>query len=730
MEALWIGALLAIGVVWLFLRDIRATLVSAAALPLSLIPTFAVLYLLDISLNGITLLALSLVVGLLVDDAIVEIENIVRHMRRSGKRAYEAAIEAADEIGLAVVATTATIVAVFLPVAFMSGIPGQFFKDFAIATCVSVVFSLIVARMLTPLMGAYLVKAPRGIKEDTPAWMPTYLFILRAALRHRWITLVAGILFFVGSMSLSTLLSTEFMPATDRGRSVISVELPPGSTLLETDEAVQRITALLTDEPEVESIYAAEGTPTTAGVGPGGSTSAGSVNSAEVTVNLLPRAERTVSQQEFEKRVTPKLADIPGARIQFGGSGQSGEKISVTLTGANADDLARAGDALLDQLGNIAGVVNPTSAGSISRPELIIVPDDAKAAEAGVSATSIARTVNVATLGDSDRDLAKFNLGDRQVSIVVSLTDEAMGDLDKIAMLPVKGSNATVPLGAVADIRFGSGPTTVKRIDGERNVTIEAQLSGLTLGDAAAAIAELPAMKNLPAGVTEVKEGDQARLQELFSGFATAIAAGILLMYATLVLLFRGFIHPITILVALPLAVGGALGLLFITGSSLAVSALIGILLLMGIAAKNSILLVEYALVAQKERGLDRVAALIDAATKRARPIIMTSIAMGLGMLPIALGLGADAELRAPMAIAVIGGLITSTLLSLVYVPVFFTIMDDLQKFAGRWLRKLLPDDSPRSDAPARKATADDYSSTMAMKPVGHSRAQMPQPLQ
>lgn len=353
---------------------------------------------------------------------------------------------------------------------------------------------------------------------------------------------------------------------------------------------------------------------------------------------------------------------------------------------------------------SINGLLNPTSTVSSTRPELVITTNDAKAAEAGITPADIASTVNIATLGDTDTNLAKFNLGDRQVSIVVSLTNEALGNPDKIALLPMKGSKETVPLGSIADIRYGAGPDTINRVDRRQSATLEAQLSGITLGDAAMAIANLPIMQDLPAGVSEVKQGDQARLQELVSGFVIAIASGILLMYATLVLLFGGFVHPITILIALPLAVGGALAFLLITGNALAVSAYIGLLLLMGISAKNSILLVEYAIVARRERGLSRLDALLDAAAKRARPIIMTSIAMGLGMLPIALGFGADAETRAPMAIAVIGGLISSTLLSLVFVPVFFTFMDDLQRLLGRWLGKLLVRQDPPGEPSASHA--------------------------
>ncbi|GGD21324.1 efflux RND transporter permease subunit [Aureimonas glaciei] len=690
LEALWIGAALAIVVVFLFLRDIRATLVAATALPLSLIPTFAVMAWLDLSLNNITLLALSLVVGILVDDAIVEIENIVRHMRQSGKTAYEAAIEAADEIGLAVVATTMTIVAVFVPVAFMPGIPGKLFVSFAIAVCVSVLFSLLVARTLTPLMGAFFIRAAGGDShDDTPNWVFGYLAVLKQALRFRWLTVLIGIAFFAGSIMLALQLPTEFMTASDRGRSLVSVEMQPGSTLAETDAVAQAVSAKLAAEPEVASVFTSIGAATEGGGGPQRGTTA-SVTSATVTANLKERADRDVSQQEFEKRSAHLFDDIPGARIQFGADGQSGSKVSITLVGANGDLLAETAARLAVEMRGIEGVNNPISSAAAAKPELVITPDKAKMASLGVTSQQIATLVNVATLGDNDSALAKYNLGDRQVYIIPTLTDAARGDLSQIKSLMIRGTSATVPLDSVASFTFGAGPTSISHVDGDRTVAVEAELSGLTLGQAQAAINKLPVMQNLPAGIAQRAEGDAKRMAELFSGFVMAIAVGILLMFGTLVLLFNSFLQPITILTALPLSIGGAFGFLYLTGASIAVSVLIGVLLLMGIAAKNSILLVEYAILARRG-GMERGQALIEAATKRARPIVMTSIAMGAGMAPIALGIGADAESRAPMAIAVIGGLISSTVLSLVYVPVVYTVMDDLERFAGRWLSKLLP---------------------------------------
>lgn len=688
LEALLLGALLAVVVVWVFLRDVRATLISSVALPMSLIPTFAVMYVLNQSLNNISLLGIALVVGILVDDAIVEIENIVRHMRQSGKGTYDAAIEAADEIGLAVVATTFSIIAVFMPVGFMPGIPGQIFKAFAIAVCTSVFFSLVVARMLTPLMGAYLMKA-HGKEPDEPVWIERYIPILEWTLKHRWITICAGIAFFALSLSLLRFLPSDFMPATDRGRSILAIELAPGATLAETDAATQKAMALLKARPEVASVYAALGTETSSGPG-GASNVAGEVRKSTVTINLVSRSDRKLSQQQFESELGPELAKIAGARVRFGADGPSGAKIQITLLSDDPEALTQTVTQLTRQMQELSGVHNAGSTSSLARPEIQITPKADKAASLGVSTTTLAKTINIATLGDADQNLPKFNLKDRQISIRVMLDDQARSDLARIAGLQVPASAGTLPLSSVADINLGSGPNEIDRVDRWRSETVEAELVGITIGQAEALVAELPAIKNLPASVTRRPAGDSERMQELFGGFALAIGSGVVLLFFVLALLFNGFMQPVTILTALPLALGGAVTLMIATRTSLSMPALIGILMLMGIAAKNSILLVEYAIVARRDHGMERRAALIDAARKRARPIIMTTFAMGAGMLPIALGIGADAESRAPMAIAVIGGLLSSTALSLIYVPAVFTMMDDLENWLCVKFRRFL----------------------------------------
>ena len=677
LEALLLGAVLAVIIVFIFLRDWRATFIAATAMPMSLIPTFAILGPMDQSLNVVTLLALSLTIGILVDDAIVEIENIVRHMR-DGKPPYDASLEAADEIGLAVVATTATIVAVFAPVGFMPGIIGQFFKAFALAACVSVVFSLLVARTLTPLMAAYILKHTHHEDRD-PFWMSGYLKALRWSLGNRWKVFVIGILFLVASVGTAIVakMSFEFMSPGDTARAAFQVELPPGATLRQTDAVVQQVTKRLEARPEVTSVYAAVG--------------GQDVTQANVYADMVPKGDRDLSQQAFARVMVDELKQIPGARIragiaQQGGGPGDGTSYTFSILSDNPDALNAAARKVEAEMRGVPGLANIVNSAAIARPEILVTPRPDEAALAGVSAGAISQAVRVATIGDVDQNLPKYNLGDRQIPIRLQLTEAAREDLTVLENLRVPANNgASVPLSAVADIRFGAGPATVSRQDRSRIASISAELDGITTGAAGAAVNRLPSVRNLPAGVRQVPAGDAEFIQEMLTGFAIAFASGILLMYAVLTLLFKSFAYPITIMAALPLAIGGAFIALAIGGANFSMSALIGVLMLMGIAAKNSILLVDYVIMAERD-GMPRREAILDAAHKRARPILMTTFAMGAGMVPIALGVGADVQFRSPMAIAVLGGLISSTFLSLLYIPAIFTIVDD---FAG-WGRRIL----------------------------------------
>jgi HAE1 family hydrophobic/amphiphilic exporter-1 len=677
LEALLLGAVLAVIIVFIFLRDWRATFIAAMAMPMSLIPTFAILGPLDQSLNVVTLLALSLTIGILVDDAIVEIENIVRHMR-DGKPPYDASLEAADEIGLAVVATTATIIAVFAPVGFMPGIIGQFFKAFALAACVSVAFSLLVARTLTPLMAAFILKHTNHEDRD-PFWMSGYLKALRWSLGNRWKVLILGILFLVGSVGTAIVakMSFEFMSPGDVARAAFQVELPPGSTLRQTDAVVQQVTKRLEARPEVTSVYAAVG--------------GQDVTQANVYADMVPKGDRDLSQQAFARVMVDELKQIPGARIragiaQSGGGPGDGTSYTFSILSDNPDALNAAARKVEQEMRGVPGLANVVNSAAIARPEILVTPRPDEAALAGVSAGAISQAVRVATIGDVDQNLPKYNLGDRQIPIRLQLTEGAREDLTVLENLRVPGNNGTsVPLSAVADITFGAGPATVTRQDRSRIASISAELDGIATGAAGAAVNRLPSVQNLPEGVRQVPAGDAEFIQEMLTGFGIAFASGILLMYAVLTLLFKSFAYPITIMAALPLAIGGAFIALAIGGANFSMSALIGVLMLMGIAAKNSILLVDYVIMAERD-GMPRHEAIMDAAHKRARPILMTTFAMGAGMVPIAMGVGADVQFRSPMAIAVLGGLISSTFLSLLYIPAIFTIVDDI---AG-WGRRIL----------------------------------------
>jgi multidrug efflux pump subunit AcrB len=686
MALLYEGAALAVLVVWLFLRDWRATFVSAVALPMSAIPAFIGMYLLGFTVNTVTLLALSLVIGILVDDAIVEVENIVRHLRM-GKTPYQAAMEAADEIGLAVIATTFTLIAVFLPTAFMSGVPGKFFKQFGWTASLAVGASLIVARMLTPMMAAYILK-PIVTAYKEPGWLKVYMKMASWCVHHRLATAIASAVFFVGSLALIPLLPTGFIPPDDNSQTQVSLELQPGSTLEQTRATAEAARLMISKVEHVQSVY------TTIGGGSVGSDpfapqGASEVRKASLTITLANRGERP-RKQKIEAIIRTALEPLPGVRSKVG-LGGSGEKYVLTLTGADSVALNAAALAVEKDLRTIPGLGSVASTASLVRPEIAVRPNIAAAADLGVNTASIAETLRIATSGDYDTALPKLNLSQRQVPINVRLQDDARKDLSVIERLTVPGLKGPVMLAQVATLEMAGGPAQIKRYDRARNVNFEIELSGQPLGDVTEAVKKLPAILSLPAGVQVVEVGDAEVMGELFASFGLAMLTGVLCIYIVLVLLFKDFLHPVTILCALPLALGGAFVGLLIAQKSFSMPSLIGLIMLMGVATKNSILLVEYAIVARRDRGMSRMEALLDACHKRARPIIMTTLAMGAGMMPIALGWGeADSSFRSPMSVAVIGGLITSTLLSLLVVPAVFTYVDDvgqLFKRAFDWLR-------------------------------------------
>lgn len=684
MEMLYEGAILAVLVVLWFLRDWRATLVAAAALPLSVIPAFLGLYLFGYTLNMVTLLSLALVVGVLVDDAIVEIENISRHLRM-GKTPMQAALEAADEIGMAVIATTFSLVAVFLPTAFMSGIPGKFFKQFGWTAVLAILASLLVARLLTPMMAAYFLKPARHAEEKDGPLMRRYMRSMQWCLRHRGLTMLAAALFFVGSISLVPLLPTGFVPPNDRSQTQVNVELAPGSTLMETRAVAERVRLAAMSVPTVKSVFSSIGGGSSGDAfAPGGAAEA---RRAVLTLTTVHRGDRKASLVQIESAVRARLMDIPGARFTVGPP-DTGVKMQMVLRSEDAAALTASARQAEREMRTLPGVGNVSSSASLVRPEIIVRPDFARAADLGVTAAAIGETVRVATAGDYDQVLAKMNVSERQVPIRVKLPDTVRADLDAIGRLTVPGKNGPVLLANVADITMESGPAQIDRLNRSRNVTLDVELNGRSLGEVNAEARALPALRNLPPSVQIAELGDAQEMQNLMSSFAIAMLIGVLCIYGVLVLLFSDFLQPATILAALPLSIGGAFVAMLLTRSALSMPTMIGLVMLMGIVTKNSILLVDYAILARKA-GMNRIDALVDACHKRSRPIVMTTIAMGAGMLPLALGLSGDPSFRSPMAIAVIGGLITSTLLSLLVVPAVFTYVDDIEHWFGRMTGRL-----------------------------------------
>jgi multidrug efflux pump subunit AcrB len=676
VHLLYEGALLAVVVVWAFLRDWRATFVAAIALPLSIIPTFVLMSVLGYTLNMITLLALSLVAGILVDDAIVEVENIVRHLRM-GKTPKQAAMEAADEIGLAVIATTFTLVAVFLPTAFMGGIPGKFFRPFGVTASAAVLVSLLVARLLTPMMAAFLLKPHATRTEADSRYMQAYLHAARWCQAHRRTTTGLSAAFFVLTLGLIALLPTSFLSASDRNQTTLALTLEPGTRLETTAQIAGQATRLVLGIPEVRHVFMT--------IGDAGGDSSSEVNKATLSVTLTPRAERSRQQSDIEAQIRTLLRQLPGTRVSVLGMG-NGQTLDVTLASDDAAALTKSTQAVLNDLRSIQGIGNVSDSSALQRPEVQVKPDPVRMAEQGVTTYAIANVLRVATNGDYAAQLPKFNLAQRQIAVRVKVDDSIRTDLDAIGQLRVAGRSGAVPLASVAELSLGAGPARIGRLDRMRNVTLSIELGRYVTGDLNKVVQALPSLRNLSVGVNQLSTGDAERMTELFGSFGLAMAIGILCIYCVLVLLFHDFMQPATILAALPLSTGGAFLALWITQSGFSMSSVIGLLMLMGIVTKNSILLVEYAVVAYRDQGMSRLDALMDACHKRARPILMTTIAMVAGMLPIALGIGSDSSFRGPMAIVVIGGLITSTVLSLLVIPVVFTYVDDLLL----WLRRLV----------------------------------------
>ena len=679
------GMVLAVIVVFLFLREWRATAISAIAMPASLIPTFAAMAVFGFSINIITLLALTLVVGILVDDAIVEIENIQKRIER-GERPYKAALEGADAIGLAVVATTFTIVVVFTPVSMMNSSVGQFFREFGVTVSMAVLFSLLVARLMTPLLAAYFIKPHHDPKPARPPPKP-YMASLEWALDHRWAASACGALFLTGSIGLAATLPTGFQPAGDPGYIYMSVQGPPGATRGDMERAVQETTRLFHAQADVDRVYAQIGS----------SGANGDITSGRVIALL--KDHRVHTTEQMKQLMRDSLRQIPDARVTYQGQNGGTSDVEVILSSQNAAALGQAQEALLRQMRGLPLIGDPRPAPPPASPELIIRPKAAEASRLGVTADALGLVARVATIGDIDANVAKYPDGERRIPIRVRLPETAISDLNVIKRLQVPTlAGKPTDLSAVADVDFEAGPARIVRYDRERRASIQADLKpGVIIGQANAAVAKLPVMASLPAGVRQARSDNDDDMAELFSGIVLAMLAGVALIFAVMVLLFRSFFKPLTIFPALLMSLGGAFVAMFVTHKAFDLPSMIGMLMLMGLSAKNSILLVEFAIEAERA-GVERRDALIAACTERSRPIVMTTVAMIMGMMPTALGIGQGAEWRQPMSVAVIGGLVSSTILSLVLVPTFYEIFDDLETWLKRLASRFIT--QPESEAP------------------------------
>ena len=783
MEGLIEGAILAVLVVLLFLRDVRATAISAIAIPLSAIPAFFFMTLLDINLNFMSTMAMGLVSGVLVDDAIVEIENIVRHMRM-GKSGYQASLDAADEIGLAVLATTMAIVAVFLPVALMPDVAGQYFKAFGFTVVLSVLMSLLVARMITPLIAAYFLRSHGQQPHANWKWMDIYLKILNwsldttkahamlerlpkiprrygyyailvvllflsvvgflggmmggmkllaalpwngaikgvlalvaggivgygvtklisflvratgtgfsdwysiAAARwearlqdHRLAMVFAGLITLLLSAVLFGTLPQSFFPPQNSDYSQVNIKLAPGSTLPQTEAVTDRVAKILVADPTVDRVFE-------------------SVDVGSSEVNIVLKKDRKLKSTEFERNLSPTLAAIPDARVSFqsqngGGPDADSRDIMIYLGGEDPAQLNAVANEIAKEMETVPGLRAPRVGSNLAQPEITITPHFDVAADLGVTTAALSQTIRIATLGDIEQNSAKFSLSDRQVPIQVSLSEDARKDLSTLENLPVPtASGGSVPLKSVAQIGFGSGPTTIKRSNQLRRLSIGADLApGVVEGDVTSKINELPAVKNLPQGIQKMNLGNQKWQADLLFNFAIALISGVLLVFAVLVLLYRRFLAPFVNMGSLLLAPLGAAIALHIAGQPVSLFVLIGILMLFGIVAKNSILLVDFA-VEMMNHGMEKNKAIWEAGHKRAQPIVMTTVAMVAGMLPTAFSISGDNSWRAPMGITVIGGLIFSTILTLLLVPSYFSIAISIESRVGRIFHRFVGADA------------------------------------
>ena len=679
------GAILAVLVIFLFLANLRATIISAFALPISIIGSFLLMYAFGFTLNVMTLLALSLAVGLLIDDAIVVIENIYRHMDE-GETPLEAAKSASDEIGLAVMAVTFTLVAVFIPVAFMPGIVGRFFFEFGITVTVAVLISLFIAFSLTPMLSSKWLKAndealskkgnilQRSLYHFNHSFdrlSKKYTEALGWSIKHRAIVVISAIVIFLFSFYLMGLLGSEFFPQQDQGQFTISINAAPGSSLEQTSKIAKELEEKVQGKKGVENVL------TTIGSGND------PVNKGSILVKLVSKKERDYSVDEIMNELRNNT-HIAGANIGFGvpgGPGGQEKPVVFSVRGENIDQLKVLANKVERILKTTAGAVDVESSLETSKPEVRIVTVRQKASELGVNPTLIATTVRSMVDGYK---ATKFQEGNEQYDVRVRLKEKDRTTIQDISNIAVKstkkdrmGNAILVPLSDIAFISQGVGPSKINRYDRQREIRIDANLSNALLGEVVSAAQKRIDKIDIPPGYTVKVSGSAEVQSESFLNIFLSLALAIIFVYIVLASQFESFLHPFSIMLALPMSIIGAVLALLALGGSLSIMSLIGIIMLMGLVTKNGILLVDYINI-QRGRGLSRSDAILKAGPTRLRPILMTTFAMIFGMIPVAFSLGEGSEFRSPMGQAVIGGLITSTLLTLFIVPVVYSILDDI----------------------------------------------------
>ena len=691
------GALLTVLTVFLFLNSWRSTIITGLALPVSVIASFVAVLAFGFTLNTMSLLGLSLAIGILIDDAIVVRENIVRHVEQ-GRDHFTAAHEGTSEIGLAVAATTFSIVVVFVPIAFMGGVAQQWMAPFALTIACSVLVSLFVSFSLDPMLSAYWPDP--HLPTERRAWLSRqlayfniwfnrqadrYKSVISWALRHRFAMTTLAVGSFVTALAMPAvgLLGGEFFPISDNSEFSISVETPPGSSLSYTTKKVEEVSALARSIDGVDRTYATIGG------------ASGAVDEARIYVGLKPKATRKDHQETIARTLRSRLTELGGVTASIQTSGFDNQKqIQVQLRGPDSGVLNKLADQALTAVRQVPGAVDVGLSTRGQKPELDVRVDRGLAGAIGIRVADIAQALRPAFAGVDVGDWVDPTGKTRDVT--VRLAPEARARANDLASLPLvvpdaEGRPRSVPLGQIAEIRPSLGPTRIDHLDRERVISIQANTEGRPLSDVVADIQRKLDTIPLPPGYAFKQGGQTEEQTEVFNRIFTALGIAVLLMYLVLVVQFNSFLDPVAIMISLPLSLIGVVGALMLTGDTLNIMSLIGVILLMGIVAKNAILLIDFAKWSE-EKGMPRRQAIIEAGRARLRPILMTTLALIAGMIPVALGRGEGADFRAPLGRAIIGGVITSTLLTLLVIPTFYDILagwrDGMRRLFGRNKRK------------------------------------------